>query len=73
MFVLLTDIGVMVCQRFISYNIDGGHLVFVCKAILNGLFYIWTKIKTKIVYSLLNGTIRFLHQTNVVTKIKSVR
>ena len=42
MFVLLTDIGVI----FISYSIDGGHLMFfVSKAILNGLFYIWTNIK----------------------------
>ena len=41
MFVLLTDIGVMVWQIFNSYNIDGGHLMFlVCKAILDGLFYI---------------------------------
>ena len=48
MFVLLTDIGVMVWQRCISYNIDGGHLMlFVCKAILNGLFYIWTNIKQR--------------------------
>ena len=46
MFVLLTDIGVVVWQIFISYSIDGGHLMFfVSKTILNGLFYIWTNIK----------------------------
>ena len=46
MFVLITDTGVMEWQKCISYNIDGGHLMFfACEAILNGLFFIWTNIK----------------------------
>ena len=62
MVVLLTDIGVMVSHRFISYNIDGGHLMFlVCKAILDGLFYIWSNIFYVISQVLYHSTAVRLH------------